>query len=210
MFKFTDVLHFILTPQSHCPHITWIWPCEGTMHDNRQEKTFNDIFQTLESSPWKISLKNTDSLALHVKLMNGPISLSLLIPDRIWGPSNGYRTFVRVRVRVTGNQFVLATSTLRPTTRIFIIFIFQLNTCGYSPYIISFLTRGWVCRLQLLLSLASAVILRSESLGIHDHIILSQIRHSPTWKVRSPYLYPTGTGWPGYTSRHWVPFFVVS
>jgi hypothetical protein len=42
-------------------------------------------------------------------------------------------------------------------------FIFQLNTWAYSPYVTFSLTRGWVCRLQLLLVLASAVILRSES-----------------------------------------------
>jgi hypothetical protein len=28
----------------------------------------------------------------------------------------------------------------------------------------------------------------------------------PTWRARSPYLYPPGTGWPGYTPRHWFPF----
>jgi hypothetical protein len=28
----------------------------------------------------------------------------------------------------------------------------------------------------------------------------------PTWRTRSAYLYPTGTGWPSYTPRHWVPF----
>jgi hypothetical protein len=28
----------------------------------------------------------------------------------------------------------------------------------------------------------------------------------PTWRVRSPYLYPPGTGWHSYTPRHWVPF----
>jgi hypothetical protein len=28
----------------------------------------------------------------------------------------------------------------------------------------------------------------------------------PIWRARSPYLYPPGTGWPGYTPRHWVPF----
>jgi hypothetical protein len=39
--------------------------------------------------------------------------------------------------------------------------------------------RGWVCRLQLLLVLASAVILRSESLGTHNHNLLSQFRDSP-------------------------------
>jgi hypothetical protein len=57
-------------------------------------------------------------------------------------------------------------------------FIFQLDTCGYSPYVTPSLTRQWVCRLQLLLVFASAVILRSESHGTHDHIILSQIRDS--------------------------------
>jgi hypothetical protein len=36
--------------------------------------------------------------------------------------------------------------------------------------------RGWVCRLQLLLALASAFILKSESLMTHDHILPSQIR----------------------------------
>jgi hypothetical protein len=36
-----------------------------------------------------------------------------------------------------------------------------------------------------------------------DHILLSQIRDSPTWRARSLYLYAPGTGWPGYTPRHW-------
>jgi hypothetical protein len=27
-----------------------------------------------------------------------------------------------------------------------------------------------------------------------------------TWRTRSPYLYPPGTEWPRYTSRHWVLF----
>jgi hypothetical protein len=51
--------------------------------------------------------------------------------------------------RFTVNQFVLATGSLRPTTSNFIL---QLNTCGYSSYVTSSLTRGWVCRLKLLLS----------------------------------------------------------
>jgi hypothetical protein len=28
----------------------------------------------------------------------------------------------------------------------------------------------------------------------------------PTWRTRSPYLYPPVTGWPGYTPRHSVPY----
>jgi hypothetical protein len=71
------------------------------------------------------------------------------------------------------------------------------------------LTRGRVCRLELLLVFASAVILGSESRGTYDHILLSQILDfppPPTCRARSPYLYPPGTEWPSYTPRHWVPF----
>jgi hypothetical protein len=84
--------------------------------------------------------------------------------------------------RFTANQFVLGQSPLRPTTSNF----FQLNTCGYTPYVTSSLRRWWVCRLQLLLVLASAEILGSESRGTHDHILLSQIRDSPNLEGQIP------------------------
>jgi hypothetical protein len=41
------------------------------------------------------------------------------------------------------------------------------------------LTRGWVCRLHLLLVLARAVTFRSKSRRTRDHILLSQIRDFP-------------------------------
>jgi hypothetical protein len=41
------------------------------------------------------------------------------------------------------------------------------------------LTRGWVCHLQFLLALTSAIILGSESHGTCGHILLSQIWESP-------------------------------
>jgi hypothetical protein len=46
--------------------------------------------------------------------------------------------------------------------------------------------RGQVCSLQLLLVLASAVILGSEFRGIHDHILLYQIRDSPKVEDQVP------------------------
>jgi hypothetical protein len=76
-------------------------------------------------------------------------------------------------------------------------FTFHLNTCGYSPYVTSSQTRGWVCRLQLLLVLASTFILRSESRRTHDHILLSQIRDSPNLKDQVPVF---------ISPRHWVLF----
>jgi hypothetical protein len=46
--------------------------------------------------------------------------------------------------------------------------------------------RGGVCRLELKLALASAVILRSESRGTQYHILLSQIRDSPNLESQVP------------------------
>ena len=88
---------------------------------------------------------------------------------------------VTVRVRATLRLTVyrrsvrLGDKTLETHDQIF----FQLNTCDHSSYVRSSLMRRWVCRLQLNLALASAVILRSESRGTHDHILLSQIRDFP-------------------------------
>jgi hypothetical protein len=65
-------------------------------------------------------------------------------------------------------------------------FIFQLNTCGYSPYVIYSLTRRRIWHIQLLLVLASAVILISESRGTHNHILLFQIRDSPNLEGQVP------------------------
>jgi hypothetical protein len=85
--------------------------------------------------------------------------------------------------RFTAHQFVLATSPLWLTTS---NCIFQLNNCSYSPYVTSSLRRGFVCRSQLLLFPKSAVILRSESRGTHDHVLLSQIRDSPNLEGQVP------------------------
>jgi hypothetical protein len=108
--------------------------------------------------------------------------------------------------RFTTNQFVLAPNPTRPTTSIF----FQLNTWCCSPYVTSSLKRGWICRLQLSLALASAVIFGSESGGIRDLILLFQNRNSPTLEGQVPEFIPQGTGWPSYTPRHWVLFLPPS
>jgi hypothetical protein len=90
---------------------------------------------------------------------------------------------------------------------------FQFNACGHSPYVISFLMRGWVCRLQLLLAFASAVILRAESRKTHNHILLSRIRYSPNLegqvlvfispRNRVGQLYPVALGSLSFASYGW-------
>jgi hypothetical protein len=69
----------------------------------------------------------------------------------------------------------------------------QLRVCWCGAL---FLTREQVCLLQLLLVLASAVILGSESRGTRDHILLSQILDSPNLKGRGGPVIPPGTGFP--------------
>jgi hypothetical protein len=57
-----------------------------------------------------------------------------------------------------------------------LIIVWQLRVCWFGA---PSLTRGLVCRLQLLLALASAVIFWSESGRTRGHILLSQIRDFP-------------------------------
>jgi hypothetical protein len=68
--------------------------------------------------------------------------------------------------------------------------------------------RGRVCRLQLLLALASAVILGFESRGTRGHILLSQIRDFPfrrllrlagsRWRYSTPPPHGFSCGWCRY------------
>jgi hypothetical protein len=106
-----------------------------------------------------------------------------------------YSIRVGVRLAVYHKSVCLADNPLQTHDH---NFIFLLNTCGYSSYVTSCLTRVWVCRLQLLLVLASTVVLKSEYRGTHDHILLSDIRDPP----------PNLEGQvPIFISpRHWVPF----
>jgi hypothetical protein len=95
--------------------------------------------------------------------------------------------------RFTANQFVLATGPLRPTTSNFIL---QLNTWGYSSYVTSFLTRGWVCRLQLLLS-STAQSYSGSSPTVSDLRL-------PRPGEPGPCIYIPQEQGPCYTPRHWV------
>jgi hypothetical protein len=71
--------------------------------------------------------------------------------------------------------------------QIFII-VWQLRVCWFGA---PSLTRGWVCHLQLLLTLASAFIFRSESRRTRGHILLSQIQDFPFCRL----LWLAGSRW---------------
>jgi hypothetical protein len=131
-----------------------------------------------ESSKLLLVLSNIVVLAF------GPVGThaNFLFLSRPPPPESESESEILYDWRFIAKEFVLATRPLRPTTS---NFIFQANACGYSPYIIS-LTRGWICRIHLLLALASAAILRSQSRGTYDHVLLSQIRDSPNLEGQVP------------------------
>jgi hypothetical protein len=83
-------------------------------------------------------------------------------------PSSGDSLKVKVTLRLTVSQSV--SLGVEPLTRY--LFVWQLRSCFCWELS---LTRGRVCLLYMLLALTSAVFLGSESLGTHDHILLSQI-----------------------------------
>jgi hypothetical protein len=132
-------------------------------------------------------------------LRSGP-SCSANIPQR--KSLNSYLHRVRVKSYfTTGGLPPISSfwrqSPLRLTTSNY----FQLNTCFKSPYVRSSLRRGWVCGLQLLLVLASAITLMSESRGTHYYSLLPHIRDSPNPRIHIPQqqggpVIPPGTGFP--------------
>jgi hypothetical protein len=89
-----------------------------------------------------------------------------------------------------------------------VLCFFQLNTCGHISYVISCLTWGWICRLQLLLDLAIAVVLRSESRAIHVHILLLfQIGDSPNLESQVPIFISPRNRVAQLYPHHWVLFW---
>jgi hypothetical protein len=106
-------------------------------------------------------------------------------------------------------QSVLLSGThLGPTTNFSFSLIFFFRRLRVCYLVAPTLMRGWVCNLLLLLVLASAIPFGSQSHGNQDSIVLPQFFRAPppTWRARSPYLYPLGTEWPRYTPGHWIPF----
>jgi hypothetical protein len=121
-----------------------------------------------------MDLKNGECSASVFSVRSQLHRLSLLFTRSL--TTDQHRVRVTLRLAVYRKSVRLGDKPLRLASSNF----FHLNTCGLSPYLTSSrghspcltssLTRGWVCRIQLLLALASAVILRSRFSGIHDHI----------------------------------------
>jgi hypothetical protein len=109
---------------------------------------------------------------------DGSVSQLLTADSLLSTDLTSVRVSVTSRLAVYRQSFRLGANPLE-THDLYLLFITE-HLQLYS------LTRGWVCCLQLLLAITSAVILGSESRGYHNHILLSQIRDAPNLEGKVP------------------------
>jgi hypothetical protein len=95
-------------------------------------------------------------------------SLCCLDYDRL----SGVKVKVKVTLRLTVGQSV--SLGVEPHLGLMTRYLLQFDSYDLVFVGAPSLTRGRVCLLYMLLTLASAVFLGSESLGSRDHILLSQ------------------------------------
>jgi hypothetical protein len=104
--------------------------------------------------------------------------------------------------RFTASQLILAPSSLSPTTSIF---------SNWALAVVVLCNIFSDERMGLSFTIATGPRQRRHS-RVRDprdswpYFTVSDSRPSPTWRAKSPYLYPPGTRRPSYTPRHWVPF----
>jgi hypothetical protein len=84
-----------------------------------------------------------------------------------------YYSQVKVTLRLTVSQSV--SLGVEPHPGLMTRYLLLFDRYGLCFFVAPSLTRGRVCLLYMLLALASAVFLGSESLWTRDHILLSQI-----------------------------------
>jgi hypothetical protein len=154
-------------------------------HNTYQNNVFRPRFESSTSraqvrrvAAWFVSLIFISCLQLFLRFLDHYIrSHAIDFP------------FKNSKIKLTASD----TFMFRPIYVQIFITVRQLRVCWCEAFS---LKRRRVCRLQLLLDLASAVFLESESLGSHDHILLSQIWDFPFRRL----LRLAGLGWK-YSTR---------
>jgi hypothetical protein len=167
----------------------------GAFSDERVDLSFTISVGPRQRNSWPSRLPQPGGLGPRIYIPQeqyGPV----IPPPRHWVPFPSPPTTRRATAEVFEPTFTLDQKQpeVRVTSRLAVcrqsvrLGVEPIETHGqnsfsqtnsHSPYITSSLTIGWVCHLQLLLALARAFILGSESCGTCDHILLFQIRDFP-------------------------------
>jgi hypothetical protein len=104
--------------------------------------------------------------------------------------------------RFTVNKFVLAPSPFRHTTSIYFNWTLAVIALMKHPLWREVVSVVYNCFWTSPAQSSSG----PSSTGLMTIFYCLRLETLQTWRARSPYLYPPGTGRPGYTPRHWVTF----
>jgi hypothetical protein len=124
--------------------------------------------------------------------------------DLLINPSNTVDVKVKIMLRPTGSRpvFLGVKPYLRPKTK----FLLLSGSCGF----VNVGRPLWredesviynCCWLSPAQSFSGP-----STAGLMTIFYSLRFETTPTWRARSPYLYPPGTEWSTYTPRYWIPF----
>jgi hypothetical protein len=101
--------------------------------------------------------------------------------------------------RSAGQSVLMSGTHLGPTTNFSFSLKFFLDSCGVVIFLAPSLTRRRVCNLlyNSFWALPEQSLLGRSPQNSRPYFTVSSETPS-TWRARSPYLYPPGTGWPRY------------
>jgi hypothetical protein len=115
---------------------------------------------------------------------------------------------VEVNLRPTVSRQVCPGVRHSSTTGYQFFFLFEISfrQLRLCYFVAPSLTRGRVCNLlyNYFWALPEQSLLGRSPAELRPYFTVSS-ETPPTWRARSPYLYPPGTGWPSYTPGQWVP-----
>jgi hypothetical protein len=117
-----------------------------------------------------------------------------------------------VNLQLTVWQSVLVSGThLEPSTNFSFSLKFPSDSCGF---IIVWRPLWWEGGSIICCTIASGLCKSSHSWvevpQTSRQYFTVSFETPPTWRARSPYLYPSETGWPSYTPGHWVDWLSKS
>jgi hypothetical protein len=110
---------------------------------------------------------------------------------------------VKIKLRPTVSRPVLVSSThLGPKTR----FLLLSDSCGFVDVGRSLWQEDVSVVYNCCWSSPAQSFSGPSPAGLMTTFNCLRFEIPPTWRARSLYLNPPGTGWPSYTPRHWDPF----
>jgi hypothetical protein len=104
--------------------------------------------------------------------------------------------------RSVGHSVLVSSTHLGLTTR----FLLLLDSCGFVDVGCCLWRENGSTVYKWWWSTPMQSFLGPSPAGLVTIFYCLRFETTSTWRARSPYLYPPGTGWPSYTPRHWVSF----